>query len=110
LSSARQSTLNGHRQGLLERPPNPLELARSPELAPLTILDAALAVADHALLAEHPDLWDQERPSWAPPPDAPARSAETVIILARRLRHSLARYRHVIEKRDQDSRTEDVPF
>ena len=107
---ARQLTLNDRLRGLLERPPLPPELARSPVLAPLTILDAALAVADHALLAEHPDLWTQDRPSWAPPPDAPARSAETIIVLARRLRSSLTRYRYALEKRDQDSRAEDIPF
>ena len=97
-------------RGLYDRPPNPTEIARSPELAILTALDAALLVADYALLAEHPDLWDQDRPSWCPTPDLPARIADTIIDLARRLRGTLARYRRALEKRDHRSRSDHVPF
>jgi hypothetical protein len=94
---------------LSDRPPLPPEIARSPELAILTALDSALLVADHALLAEHPDLWDQDRPSWRPPPDAAARTADTIIALARRLRGTLARYRDTIEKRYAEA-ADDAPF
>jgi hypothetical protein len=95
---------------LCEKPPKPPEIARAPELAILTALDAALLSADYALLAEHPELWDQDRPSWRPSPDDVARIADTIIDLARRLSGTLARYRDAIEKRDEESRTNDVPF
>lgn len=108
MTSAPSAPDGGRR--LYDRPPKPPEIARSPELAILTALDAALLIADYALLAEHPDLWDQDRPSWRPPPDLPARIADTIIGLARRLRGTLARYRNAIEKRDQEPRAHNVPF
>jgi len=105
-----QPPLPGDRRGLSRRPPKPPEIARSPELAVLAALDAALLVTDYALLAEHPDLWDQDRPPWCPPPDLPARIADTIIDLAHRLRDTLACYRRALEKRDQDSRRDEIPF
>lgn len=95
---------------LCDQPPKPPEIARAPELAILTALDAALLSADYALLAEHPELWDQDRPLWRPPPDDTARIADTIIDLTRHLRDTLARYRDAIEKLDEASRTSDVPF
>ena len=108
MKSARSAVIGGTH--LCDHPPKPPEIARSPELAILTALDAALLVADYALLAEHPDLWDQDRPSWRPPPDTTARIANIIIGLARRLRGSLVTYRDAIEKRDQKALSEDVPF
>jgi hypothetical protein len=98
------------RRHLCDHPPSPSEIARSPELAILTALDAALLSADHALLAEHPELWDQDRPAWRPPPDRAARTADTIIDLARRLRRRLGTYRDAIEKRYADSSADDIPF
>jgi len=100
----------GQQERLSDRPPRPPEIARSPELAILTALDAVLLVADYALLAEHPELWDQDRPFWRPPPDSVARTADAIISLARRLSDVLTRYRRAIEKHDEDTRSTDVPF
>jgi len=95
---------------LCDRPPRPPEIAHSPELAILAALDATLLIADDTLLATHPELWDQDRPWWRPPPDAMVRIAATIIDLAHRLRDELARYRSALEKRDQNARSDDVPF
>lgn len=99
--------------GLFETPPMPPEIARSPQLAVLTVLDAALVVADDALLAEHPELWDHDRPSWRQLPDSQvrqARIADAIIGLARRLRGALGRYRQAIVRSDEEARSNDVPF
>ena len=101
---------SGRKQRLADRPPTPAELARSPELAILTALDAALLVADYALLAEHAELWDQDRPSWRPLPDSTSRIADAIIHLARRLSDALTRYRRAIEKHEEETRSDDVAF
>lgn len=80
------------RQLLLPIPP---ALDRSPELAPLAILDAALATSESALLAACPEL---HMPPEHAHRGATTRRANTVILQARRLAAAIAAYRDAIER------------
>ena len=78
------------------RLPIPPFLERSPELAPLAILDAALSASEAALLAEHADLYNGATD------DAPRGSsvlrANAIIVLARRLAAALVAYRDALDR------------
>lgn len=74
----------------------PPRFERSPELAPLEILDAALEVSQTALLAAHVelahgDIDDSTRGSCA-------MRANAVIVQARRLAAALAAYREAVDR------------
>jgi len=83
------------------RLPVPPVLERSPELAPLAILDAALTACEAALLASYAEIYHGVG-------DAPRASgrlcASAVITQARRLGTVLAAYREAV---DRDARRED---
>ncbi len=76
-------------------------LERSPELAPLAILDAALTACEAALLASYAEIYHGVS-------DAPRSSgllrATAVITQARRLGTAIAAYRDAV---DRDARRED---
>jgi hypothetical protein len=59
--------------------PAPGELDKAPELATLTVLDIALEVAVHALVARFPDLEDPDQREWLMPPPAAAPLATVVV-------------------------------
>ena len=83
------------------RLPIPPHLERSPELAPLAILDVALSASEAALLAQHADLYNGATD------DAPRGSsvlrANAIIVHAHRLATALAAYRDAL---DRDARRE----
>jgi len=90
----------------------PIErFARSPELASLTILEAALRTTEAALMAVHPEivhssLYTRERGS-------PAVRAEAILVAMRRLATTLASYREALgreERRLIRERQRDMPF
>ena len=78
------------------RLPNPRLLERSPELASLAILDAALSACEVALLASYPEVYNGANE------DAPRGSsslrANAIIIQARRLAAVLAAYRDALDR------------
>ena len=80
-------------------------LERSPELAPLAILDTALSASESALLVAcsepHYDA------ALRPPRRSIARRANTLILLARRLATAIAAYREAL---DRDSRRMEREF
>ncbi len=78
------------------RLPFPPRLERSPELAPLAILDAALSVSEAALLAEHADLYNGAID--AAPSGSSVLRANAVITHARRLAAALAAYREALDR------------
>ncbi len=84
------------------RLPIPPLLERSPELAALAILEAALSASEAALLASYTELYNGALDGF------PRRScllrANTVIIQARRLAAALASYRDSL---DRDARREE---
>lgn len=83
------------------RLPAPPALERSPELAPLAILDAALTACEAALLASYAELFHGvgEHPRCSS-----LLRAGAVITQARRLGTVLAAYRDAV---DRDARRED---
>jgi hypothetical protein len=79
-----------HRPSTLER------FVPAPELAPLEILDAALAVSESALYAAHLELahGDVDRTKRG----SCVMRANAVIVQARRLGAALAAYRHAVDR------------
>ena len=78
------------------RLPIPPLLERSPELAALAILDAALSASEAALLASYAELYNGALDGI--PRGASVLRANTVIIHARRLAAALATYRDSLER------------
>jgi len=78
--------------------PTPPELAQSPQLAILALLEFALELAIHALIAQHPQLCDHERPYWiAQIPSTPSSvMAEAILSTADSLKQSVDDYRHFL--------------
>jgi hypothetical protein len=91
-------------------PPTVPEIAAAPELAALAALVAVLDLALDALLAAHPDLDDDDRPPWRPPPSA-VPAAARLVDRAVALRRALDRYRRAITAPPRDSPPIDgLPF
>jgi hypothetical protein len=84
------------------RLPIPPLLERSPELAPLTILEAALSASEAALLASYAELYNGALDGL--PRGASVLRANAIIIHARRLAAALASYRDSL---DRDARREE---
>ena len=70
--------------------PSPHDLVTYPELAALDVLDRALFVAEHALLAAHPVLMTEDPPDDR---DEPACVAARILGFAVVLADDLRRYR-----------------
>ena len=96
-------------------PPSPTvpDLILAPELAAIILLEHALAVATHALLAEHPTLVDD----FARARDhAPVLSlAHQICLRAGALEDTLRRYRHAVadvvrSRSANDDADTDLPF
>lgn len=90
----------------------PIErFARSPELASLSILEAALATCEAALMAAHPEVAHgaldvRERGS-------SAMRAHAILVASRRIATTLAAYREALgreERRHLRLRQRDLPF
>lgn len=82
------------------RLPIPPLLERSPELAALAILDAALSASEAALLASYAELYNGALDGL--PRGSAVLRANTVIIHARRLAAALASYRDSLEERARE--------
>jgi hypothetical protein len=88
------------------------DLVLAPELAAIILLEHALGVAAHALLAQHPTVIDDfERAR----DDAPVLAlAHRICLRARALEDVLRRYRHAVADLARvhaaDHRQEDLPF
>lgn len=82
--------------------PTPPDLAQSPELAVLALLDAALDLTVSALLALYPELTDPERPYWIDAPPAARDRAQTIATRTHSLRDAIARYRRILPPATDD--------
>jgi len=80
-------------------------LVRSPELAPLAILDTALAASESALMLASSELHYDD--ALLPTRRSVARRATALILLARRLATSIAAYRDAL---DRDARRMEREF
>jgi hypothetical protein len=89
--------------------PHPDDLHNAPERAALVLLDAALAVARAALLAENPDvgvLGDPEHLAPDPPPTTIL--AARLVFRAEALHALIAGYLDALD--DLDHQDDDLPF
>jgi len=89
--------------------PRPDHLHNAPERAALVLLDAALAVARAALLAENPDvgvLGDREHLAFQPPPTTIL--AARLVFRAEALHALITRYLDALD--DLDHQHDDPPF
>jgi hypothetical protein len=73
------------------------DLRVAPELATLTVLDAALAVARTSLLAENPDIGDLGHNSHAAPPPLCTMIASLLVARLEELDDLLAWYRVAVD-------------
>ena len=91
--------------------PRPCELHHAPELAALTVLDTALAVARWAVLVHNPDVSTLRDDFHRGPATATCKLAARIVVQADRLRDLLGRYRGALEDmlRGHDER-DDLPF
>jgi hypothetical protein len=87
----------------------PKLLVAAPELAALALLDRALAIAERALIAEHPLLAEEPAPGSVGPPCL--RQARLLLGATRPLRRALARYRLAVRRSLLPPETDhDLPF
>jgi hypothetical protein len=84
------------------------DLAFEPELAPLALVEAALAIAVQALIARNPELLlGEDAP--APPPQVLA--ARSVIACYRDMQDAIERYRDLLPPPYEPvAGTDDIPF
>jgi len=103
------------RRGRLLPPPSPPtvpELVQAPELATIVLLEHALDLAAHALLAEHPTLADDFAGARD---DGPVLTlASTICRRAAALEQALRRYRQAVRDAASPARScgrgDDLPF
>jgi hypothetical protein len=88
--------------------PRTEDLAFEPELAPLALLDAALAIAVQALIARNPELLSEcEELRQAPR----ALAARHIVALYREMHDALDEYRALLPTEHQlATGTDDIPF
>jgi len=84
------------------------DLAFEPELAPLALLDAALAVTVQALIARNPELLNADSRNPRPPL---AVAAHNIVVLYRDMHDAIDAYRALLPPpEDYDSGSDDFPF
>jgi hypothetical protein len=87
--------------------PRTEDLAFDPELAPLALLDAALAVAVQALIAKNPELLS----ACAHLRNAPrVVAAHHIVVLYREMHDALDEYRELLPREHHATGTDDFPF
>jgi len=87
--------------------PRTEDLAFEPELAPLALLDAALAITVQALIASNPELLIHEDIPTKPPR---AIVAHNIVVLYRELSDALDAYRALIPPARDHVGNDDIPF
>jgi hypothetical protein len=92
--------------------PRPDDLLSAPERAPLALLDAALAVARAALLAQNAEVAALGDPVYGRDPPMTCVLAARLVARADALHDLLARYLAVLDQldRDRDDKRESLPF
>jgi hypothetical protein len=83
------------------------DLAFDPELAPLALLDAALAVAVQALIARNPEMLSEHQHLHKAPQVA---AALNIVVLYREMHDAIDTYRHLLPKEPAPSGTDEFPF
>lgn len=75
--------------------PTPYDLMQAPQLALISVLERTLEMLVRTLLAEHPDLFDHEKPYWIRD-DLSSSMAEEILSDIDSLCTSLEGYRHML--------------
>ena len=83
------------------------DLAFEPELAPLALLDAALAITVQALIASNPELLSHQDISTKPPRTI---VAHHIVVLSRELSDALDAYRALTAPACEHIGNDDIPF
>jgi hypothetical protein len=91
----------------IDRLPTPDDLVDAPELAILAALDRTLDLAVRALVCEHPELADPERPYWLPHASPLTTAAQTLVDQTHDLKQALIAYREAIQIRRQEGAPRD---
>ena len=87
--------------------PRTEDLAFEPELAPLALLEAALALTVQSLIARNPELLS-ECDALRQAPRVVA--AHHIVVLYREMHDALDEYRHLLPKDPGPSGFDDIPF
>jgi len=87
--------------------PRAEDLAFDPELAPLALLEAALAIAVQALIARNPEMLSERQHLHKAPQVA---AALNIVVLYRQMHDALDDYRNLLPKEPAPSGTDDFPF
>jgi len=87
--------------------PRTEDLAFDPELAPLALLDAALAIAVQALIATNPGLLSQSEALRQQPQTLAARH---IVALYRDMHDALDEYRALLPSNNGAAGNDDIPF
>jgi hypothetical protein len=87
--------------------PRAEDLAFDPELAPLALLEAALAIAVQALIARNPEMLAEHHHLRTAPQVA---AALNIVVLYGEMHDALDEYRHLLPKEPAPSGTDDIPF
>jgi hypothetical protein len=87
--------------------PRAEDLAFDPELAPLALLEAALALAVQALIARNPEMLSEAAHLQEAPRVA---AALHIVVLHREMHDALDDYRYLLPKEPAPSGTGDCPF
>jgi len=75
--------------------PTPYDLMTAPQLAIISVLERTLEMLVRSLLAEHPDLFDHEKPYWLKT-DLACGKARKILSDIDALSSSLLAYRHML--------------
>jgi len=87
--------------------PRTEDLAFDPELAPLALLDAALAVTVQALIASNPELLSESDLLRQAPR---AVAAYAIVVLYQEMHDALDEYRALLPREPSPTGTDDIPF
>jgi hypothetical protein len=86
--------------------PTPYDLMPAPQLAIISVLERTLEILVRSLLAEHPDLFDHEKPYWLKT-DLVCRKAKKLLSDIDVLSRTLLAYRHMLSAGIQSNDTPD---
>jgi len=88
----------------------PPQLQRDSELAVLALLAATIDVAQHALFAEHPDMYQSEVVFGRAKPIVSLLVAREMVDQMEKLRQSIIWYRLRLEDEEEDQIPDELPF
>lgn len=89
--------------------PTPKQLCSAPQLAVLAVLEITAEMARCTLLAQHPDIFDDQRPSWIRT-DPSSTIAEHILAQIHSLQNAIQRYRFALAAEQENSSEPEADF